>query len=268
MKKQLEKKSAERPGDSNAQAGGAAALRGNYRISGSVHASIAQEIGLRIVRGDYAPGSILPNEAAWATSFGVSRSAVREAIKMLMAKNLLSSRPKIGSRVEPRDRWNLFDRDILNWYAQGPDRHGLLKALQQLRHIIEPEAVAMAATHRSEEQMAVISNACADMANAQSLSARSEADVRFHLGILKASGNELLFPLGVLIESVLENLFHFVTREAKDLHHAQDLHNRIEKCIRQQKPQAARIAARKLMENTDGIIQNSQRRQASGSQNA
>src|SRR5499426_1331917 len=91
---------------------------GPARISGtSVHASLASEIGQRIVRGDYPPGTILPNEQQWSQTFDVSRSAVREAIKMLMAKSLLSSRPKVGSWVEPRERWNLLDRDVLSWYS-------------------------------------------------------------------------------------------------------------------------------------------------------
>src|SRR5262245_11561621 len=93
------------------------------RIAGtSVHNSVAQEIGLLIVQGEYPPGTILPNEAACAEAFNVSRSAVREAIKMLMAKGLLTSRPKVGSWVEPRERWNLLDRDVLSWYATAPDR--------------------------------------------------------------------------------------------------------------------------------------------------
>src|SRR6201991_4616451 len=96
----------------------------------SVHVSLAGEIGLRIVRGDYPPGTILPNEAKWAEIFEVSRSAVREAIKMLMAKGLLSSRPKIGSWVEPKERWNLLDRDVLSWYAASPDRDSFLRAVQ------------------------------------------------------------------------------------------------------------------------------------------
>ena len=111
----------------------------------SVHASLASEIGLRIVRGDYPPGTILPNEAKWSETFNVSRSAVREAIKMLMAKSLLASRPKIGSWVEPRERWNLLDRDVLAWYATSPDREVFLKTVQEFRHIIEPEATAFAA---------------------------------------------------------------------------------------------------------------------------
>ncbi len=225
------------------------------RIVGtSVHASLANEIGLRIVRGDYPPGTILPNEAKWSETFGVSRSAVREAIKMLMAKSLLSSRPKIGSWVEPKERWNLLDRDVLGWYAMSPDREQFLRTVQEFRHIIEPEATALAAQRRSEEEMAEISAACREMGEATSLSSRTEADTRFHLAILRASGNELLVPLGVLIESALNNLFVFVTREQNDVRYAQTLHEAIEKSIRLKRPDAARKAVRVLLANTDQVI--------------
>ncbi len=220
----------------------------------SVHASLASEIGLRIVRGDYPPGTILPNEAKWSETFNVSRSAVREAIKMLMAKSLLASRPKIGSWVEPRERWNLLDRDVLAWYATGPDREVFLKTVQEFRHIIEPEATAFAAMRRTEEQMAEISQACREMGDASSLQERTRADTRFHLAILRASGNDLLVPLGVLIESAFDHLFTYTTRELDDLQHAQQLHEAIEKAIRLQRPDAARNAVRKLLANTDGVI--------------
>jgi DNA-binding FadR family transcriptional regulator len=225
------------------------------RIAGaSVHASVANEIGQRIVRGDYPPGAILPNEAKWAETFEVSRSAVREAIKMLMAKSLLSSRPKVGSWVEPRERWNLLDRDVLAWYATSPNRESFLKSVQEFRHIIEPEATALAALRRTDEQMAEISAACREMGEATSLPQRTQADTRFHLAILRASGNELLVPLGALIESALAHLFVFVTREADDLRHAQELHESIEKAIRLRRPEAARNAVRKLLANTDEVI--------------
>ena len=220
----------------------------------SVHASVANEIGQRIVRGDYPPGAILPNETKWAETFEVSRSAVREAIKMLMAKGLLSSRPKIGSWVEPRERWNLLDRDVLTWYATSPTRETFLKTVQEFRYIIEPEATALAAARRTDEQMAEISAACREMGEATSLTQRTQADTRFHLAILRASGNELLVPLGVLIESALDHLFVFVTREVNDLRHAQTLHENIEKAIRLRRPAAARAAVRELLANTDEII--------------
>ncbi len=220
----------------------------------SVPASLAGEIGLRIVRGDYPPGTILPNEANWTEMFNASRSAVREAIKMLMAKGLLSSRPKIGSRVQPRDRWNLLDRDVLSWYAASPDRGVFLRTVQEFRHIIEPEATALAALRRTDEQMAEISQALHDMEHAGSLQQRTQADTRFHVAILRASGNDLLVPLGVLIESALNHLFVHVTREGESLQRAQKLHENIEKSIRLQRPNTARSAVRKLLANTDEII--------------
>src|SRR6478735_5369406 len=140
------------------------------RIPGaSVHTSLASEIGLRIVRGDYPPGTILPNEAKWSETFDVSRSAVREAIKMLMAKSLLASRPKVGSWVEPKEHWNLLDRDVLSWYVTSPNREHFLRTVQEFRHIIEPEATALAAERRTEDQMSEISQALHDMGSAASL---------------------------------------------------------------------------------------------------
>jgi DNA-binding FadR family transcriptional regulator len=224
------------------------------RGSGSVHSSVAEAIGKRIVRGEFPPGSILPNEARWATDFKVSRSAVREAIKILMAKNLLVSRPKVGSRVEPRERWSLLDHDILTWYATAPNRDKFLKSLQQFRYIVEPEAAALAAQFHTAGQMAEISAACRDMATAPSLSLRTEADVRFHVAILRATNNELLLPLGVIIDQALNNLFMFITRQANDLHHAQDLHDKIERSIRNRNPKAARLAVQVLLKNSDDVI--------------
>lgn len=225
------------------------------RMTGaSVHVSLAGEIGLRIVRGDYPPGTILPNEAKWSEVFEVSRSAVREAIKMLMAKGLLSSRPKIGSWVEPKERWNLLDRDVLGWYAASPDREAFLRTVQELRHMIEPEATALAAERRTEEQMNAISQALHDMGQATSLQQRTESDTRFHIAILRASGNDLLVPLGVLIESALNHLFTHVTREEDDLLYVLKLHENIEKNIRLQRPNMARSAVRKVLANTDQLI--------------
>ncbi|WP_409014608.1 FadR/GntR family transcriptional regulator [Aminobacter aminovorans] len=229
------------------------------RMSGSsVHAWLASEIGLRIVRGDYPPGTILPNEAKWSETFDVSRSAVREAIKMLMAKSLLASRPKVGSWVEPKDRWNLLDRDVLSWYAASPDREAFLRTVQEFRHIIEPEAAAFAAERHSEAQMGEISQSCRDMGQATSLQERTQADTRFHLAILRASGNDLLVPLGVLIESALHHLFTFVTHEIQD-ERAQSLHEAIETNIRLRRPQAARNAVHRLLANTDEVIARSGR---------
>jgi len=220
----------------------------------NAHEAVAKSIGRWIVQGEYPPGTVLPPEAAWSSRFSVSRSVVREAIKMLSAKGLLTSRPKVGSRVEARDRWNLLDTQVLAWYADGPERHKFLASLQEFRRIFEPEAAAIAAENRSDAQMRVISKACADMGSADTLPERTSADVRFHLAILEASENVLLLPLGVLVESALRNLFTMITREAADLRYAQDLHEDIEKAIRLKRPVAARSAVRRLLENSDAVV--------------
>lgn len=225
------------------------------RFSGqSAHATVVQEIGFRITRGDYPPGTVLPNEAEWAESFGVSRSVIREAVKMLTAKNLIASRQKVGSWVQPREYWNLLDRDVLAWYAAAPGNRAFLRTVQEFRTIMEPEAAALAAERRTEEEMDAISRACEEMGTAPTLSARTAADTRFHLGILKAAGNDLLLPLGAMVDSALTHLFTVVTRAANDLRHAQGLHEDIEKAIRLQRPDAARKAVRRLLANTDTII--------------
>ncbi|TIW76411.1 MAG: FadR family transcriptional regulator, partial [Mesorhizobium sp.] len=92
-----------------------------------------------------------------------------------------ASRPKIGSWVEPKERWNLLDRDVLAWYATAPDREAFLRTVQEFRHIIEPEASAFAAMRRSDEEMAEISLACREMGEAANLAERIRADTRFHL---------------------------------------------------------------------------------------
>src|SRR5262245_63126993 len=106
---------------------------------GSLRRSVAQDIGARILNGEFAPGTLLPNEAEWCQRFGVSRTAVREAIKMLMGKGLIISRPRIGSRVQPREQWNLLDRDVLAWYCAAAKHTHFLAHMQQVREILEPE---------------------------------------------------------------------------------------------------------------------------------
>ncbi len=121
--------------------------------------------------------------------------------------------------------------------------------------MIEPEATALAAERRTDEQMTEISRALHEMARGDIAPATNvQSDARFHIAILRASGNDLLVPLGVLIESALNHLLAHVVREGSSLRHAQKLHERIERSIRLQRPNTARSAVRKALANTDEII--------------
>ena len=219
-----------------------------------LHHSLAQDIGARILRGDYAPGSLLPNEAEWCDVYGVSRTAVREAIKMLAAKGLIISRPKIGSRVRPRDAWNLLDRDVLAWYWAASDQHHFLSNVQQMREILEPEAAALAALNHTDSQLAAIESAYTGMVDSTNTADWNANDVKFHLAILGAAGNELLVPLGFLIESALGNMFEYTASHNEELRAALPLHEAILSAIRRRSPTAARRAVRALLADTNTVI--------------
>lgn len=221
---------------------------------GSLHRSVAQDIGARILGGEFAPGTLLPNEAEWCKSFGVSRTAVREAIKMLMGKGLIISRPRIGSRVLPRAQWNLLDRDVLGWYVAAAKQSHFLAHMQQVREILEPETAALAAANHTPEQMLAIEEAFAAMAAAKTLAAWNDADVKFHFAILQAAGNELLVPLGLVIESALGSMFSYTARQKGDVGRTLPGHQRILVAIRARRPNAARQAVRKLLGDTSRIV--------------
>jgi DNA-binding FadR family transcriptional regulator len=223
----------------------------------SLHHGVAQDIGQRILKGEFAPGALLPNEAECGETYGVSRTAVREAVKMLMAKGLIVSRPKIGSRVQPKENWNLLDRDVLAWYCAATDYWHFLADMQQVRRILEPEAAALAATNHTPSQLGAIEAALAGMREAAadaSLTAWNAADVRFHLAILAAAGNDLLVPLGFLIESALGNMFDYTARHARDLRPALKRHEDILAAIRRHRPEAARRAVWQLLNDTNKVI--------------
>jgi DNA-binding FadR family transcriptional regulator len=227
-----------------------------------LHHSLAQDIGAKILRGDFAPGALLPNEGEWCNVYGVSRTAVREAIKMLAAKGLIISRPKIGSRVRPREVWNLLDRDVLAWYWAASDQHRFLANVQEMREMLEPEVAALAALNHTAPQLTEIDTAYRGMVDADTVADWNVNDVRFHLAILNAAGNELLVPLGFMIESALSNMFAFTATHNEDMRKALPLHEAILTAIKRRNPDAARKAARLLLADTNNVIGRSGKRAA------
>ena len=101
-----------------------------------LHGAIAHKLGTAILSGQYAPGDVLSGEVAFAEELDVSRSAYREAIQVLTAKGLVESRPKAGTRVLPRTRWNLLDPDVLAWAFAGEPDIQFVRDLFELRAIV------------------------------------------------------------------------------------------------------------------------------------
>lgn len=230
-------------------------VRAPRRKPGSrVHAELAAGIGRGILDGTYPPGSLLPNEAEWGRMFGASRTAVREAIKTLNGKGLLVSRPKVGSRVEPRERWNLLDRDVMAWHRATLDERTFLLSLQEIRRILEPGAAVLAASRRTPAQLAALEAALSDMQSAPDPEAMVAADVRFHLALLAAANNELLVPFGIVIEQALASMFAYTTSHAVHPEQLLPLHAGVVKAIALQSPDAARKAMQALLDDTDETL--------------
>lgn len=221
---------------------------------GKLHVQIARAIGERILGGEFKPGSLLLNEAEWGVVYGVSRTAVREAIKALSAKGLILSRPKIGSRVEPKSRWNLLDRDVLAWHRTATDRKAFLASTQEFRRIVEPGIAELAARRRTTVQIDRLVKALEDMKRARTHSESVVSDVAFHEALLACSNNDLLMPFGVLIEETLGNLFDFTTQRNKHYKQAMTLHENIAKAVIAGDPDAARKAMLVLIADTDQVI--------------
>lgn len=229
---------------------------------GNLHYNVAQDIGARILKGEFAPGTLLPNEAEWCRAYRVSRTAVREAIKTLAGKGMIQSRPKIGSRVEPRASWNLLDRDVLKWYGAAVDYSQFAQEVQQIRFMVEPEAAALASANRTLPQLQEIEDAYDEMAAAMTERAWNAADVRFHLAVLNASGNELIIPFGKAIEVMLAKLFVHTSADAEHWSEALPFHKTIAAAIREQKPHSARRAVRRLLAHTQNTIDRARHRRA------
>ena len=146
-------------------------------------------LGRAIVTGVY-DNQPFPTEAELAQQYDVSRSVVREAVKMLTAKGLLSARPRQGTVVQPSSSWNLFGPDVLNWLLERKFSLNLLRQFTELRLAVEPAAAALAAQRGDREHLQTIAAAFHRMEAAE----RGEddplmADIAFHISILRASGN-------------------------------------------------------------------------------
>lgn len=161
-----------------------------------LHGAIAHKLGTAILSGQYAPGDTLSGEVAFAEELEVSRSAYREAIQVLTAKGLVESRPKAGTRVLPRHRWNLLDPEVLAWAFTGEPDIQFVRDLFELRAIVEPAAARLAATRRDRNDLKRMKDALASMRrHTLATDAGRAADRDFHSAILHATRNDALLVL-------------------------------------------------------------------------
>lgn len=214
-----------------------------------LHGALAAKLGTAIVSGEYAPGTTLSGEVAFAEALDVSRTAYREAIQVLTAKGLVESRPKTGTRILPRDRWNLLDPDVLAWsFASVPDV-SLVRSLFELRGIIEPAAASLAASRRDDADLARMTAALAAMERETlATDAGQQADREFHNAILHATRNDALIFLSAGIGAAVRYTTQFKQRSLVQPRNAIPDHAQVLAAIAARKPAKAGEAMRKLID--------------------
>ena len=207
-----------------------------------LHGRIVETIGRRIVGGVIAPGAILPRESAIMGEFAASRTSVREAIRVLAAKGLVESRQRLGTRVRERQAWNLLDPDLLAWQAaEAPG--DLTHHLVELRRLIEPPAVRLAAARRSESALAAIEEAFAGMAAGMAdPEAYYRADLAFQRALFAAAGNPFIDRLGATASVVLAVSFRLQQRSLIPFQIGLGLHRRVLEAVRARDAEAAEAA--------------------------
>ena len=169
-------------------------------------------LGRAIVTGAYE-GKPFPTEAELTKRHAVSRAVTREAVKMLTAKGLLTARPRQGTLIQPEDRWNLFDADVLHWLLERKFSLTLLRQFSELRVSIEPAAAELAARVGSPEGLALIQAGYARMAAAEAGDDDAlDADIAFHVAVLRASGNPFYAQFHDLVATALRTSIRFTNR--------------------------------------------------------
>jgi DNA-binding FadR family transcriptional regulator len=213
-----------------------------------VHGTVAREIGMAIVSGMLKPGQPLDGEIEAASSRKVSRNTYREALRMLVAKGLIVSRTRTGTRVSEIAEWNVLDPDVLAWTFSGTPRPAVIHALFELRSVVEPAAAALAAGRRRPRQLELMKRALAEM-KAQTLNtpAGRAADSAFHAALLESTFNPFVVSLSRGVTGAITALTEFKLRLAHVLRDPVADHEAVYQAILAQDPQAAREAMNNLI---------------------
>jgi DNA-binding FadR family transcriptional regulator len=172
-------------------------------------------VGSLIAQGSLRPGEVLPNEMALGAKLGVSRTAIREGVKVLASKGLVEVRRKTGTRVRPAAEWNMLDPEVLGWLFSGSGIPPALADLMDVRRVVEPAAARMAAERGTEDDLFRIRLAWVEMEQATGdLPSAVESDLRFHLAVLEATHNVFMRPFGALIQAALRASFRLTNSNA------------------------------------------------------
>jgi GntR family galactonate operon transcriptional repressor len=217
------------------------------------HEQVVDQLGRDICTGRYPPGCVLPSEPELGERFGYSRIVIREAIKSLVAKGMLEVSRRIGTLVLEPMRWNLFDPEVIAWRAASSDFDSTMaRDLMELRRIVEPAAVRLAAERASDDERRALR--AAYMAMARAVAGKGdyvEADLAFHTTILSACGNQYVRQMQEAMSAMLRASFEIVSQKPGGPAESLPMHEAVCVAIERGDPVAAERAAVTLIEHAE-----------------
>lgn len=216
-----------------------------------LHEQVARTLSLSIIRRELEPGSLLPNEDELCQQFDVSRTVIREAIRIMDARGLVEVRPRIGTRICMPTQWALTDPTLLHWQLESAPDFRLIQNLYELRNMIEPMVAKFTTQRASEEEIEGICQTFEEMKNATTIEEHVQADLRLHLAILDACGNKLVCsPLRPLIENTLGSSFSLFIRSLEKAKQSLPLHQAIVDAIKARDPERAADCMRAMLDSS------------------
>lgn len=236
-------------------------LTGRIEVRGILGAAV-DELGKRIAGGFWAEGDVISREADLVDDLRVSRSVVREAVRILSAKGMLRSRTSDGTRVQPASSWRLLDPDVMEWRIRAGDRKSLLRDLLQLRLVLEPGVARTATELATDAQRDAVAEAWAakvdvyenaDLPSEVRRRQFVETDLDFHRALIACVSSELLEQLFSVIEAALELLIDLqmkargYTSEMIGMRESHELHAAVFDAFAARDPDAAEAAMRVLL---------------------
>ncbi|MEU5421206.1 FadR/GntR family transcriptional regulator [Streptomyces sp. NPDC020799] len=213
-----------------------------------LHARVLESLGPAITAGEYAPGTVLRTDEL-EERFEVSRTVIREAVRVLESMRLVTSRRRVGVTVLPTEEWNVYDPRVIRWRLAGADRPRQLRSLTVLRSAVEPVAAGLAARLATPAQCAELTEHALGMvatSRGQQLDRYLVHDIAFHRVILRASGNEMFARLGDVVAEVLTGRTQHEVMFTDPDPAAVTLHVRVAEAVREHDPVRAEALTREI----------------------
>ncbi|TFC05973.1 FadR family transcriptional regulator [Cryobacterium adonitolivorans] len=223
----------------------------------SLHTRVTEDVGRSIVDGTVPAGTVLLSDEIERRQ-GVSRSVIREAIRVLGSMGLVESVKRVGIRVLPPASWNAYDPTIIRWRLLGPGKGEQLRSLTELRSAVEPMAAELAARHAAASVSADLLDVAELMRTAGDtgdLTQFLELDIRFHRLVLRGSGNEMFAKLDGAVAAVLSGRTDLGLMPDHPHENTLQLHAEVAEAISGAQPQKAREAMELIMRRTYAEVQ-------------